>query len=123
MARGAVDDPIKVFRYRVRIDGFVRAGFTAVTGFKRTTDEAGYREGGLSKLIAPNEWAQQACRGIRKSCRRGSERPCEFLRSRPCPRPSSPHAAFAERVFITGKGGAGNSHKITGPSGNTGHSR
>lgn len=49
MARGAVDDPIKVFRFRVRIDGFVRAGFTEVTGFKRTTDEAGYREGGFNE--------------------------------------------------------------------------
>ena len=46
MPRASQEDPIKVFRFRVRVDGFVRAGFTKVTGFKRTTEQSKYREGG-----------------------------------------------------------------------------
>lgn len=49
MARAAVEDPLKSFRFRVVIDGFVRAGFSEVTGFDRETDEAKYREGGFNE--------------------------------------------------------------------------
>ena len=48
MARASVEDPLKVFRYRVVIDGFVRAGFTKVSGFGRDTEEASYREGAFN---------------------------------------------------------------------------
>jgi phage tail-like protein len=45
MARASIEDPIKVFRFRVVIDGFVRFGFTDVTGLNKETEEAKYREG------------------------------------------------------------------------------
>lgn len=49
MARAAIEDPLKSFRFRVRIDGFIRAGFTEVTGFDRNTEEVKYREGGFNE--------------------------------------------------------------------------
>jgi phage tail-like protein len=49
MARASVEDPLKVFRFRIEIDGFVRAGFTECAGLKRTTDIAEYREGGMNE--------------------------------------------------------------------------
>lgn len=49
MGRASTEDPIKVFRFRVEIDGVVRAGFTECTGLERTTDIAEYREGGMNE--------------------------------------------------------------------------
>lgn len=49
MARAAIEDPLKVFRFRVLIDGFARAGFSSVSGLKRTTEKAEYREGGMNE--------------------------------------------------------------------------
>lgn len=49
MARGALEDPLKEFRFRVKVDEFVRAGFTEVTGLDRETEEAKYREGGFNE--------------------------------------------------------------------------
>lgn len=46
MARASIEDPLKVFRFRIVIDGFVRAGFSEVSGFESTTEKASYREGG-----------------------------------------------------------------------------
>lgn len=51
MARASVEDPLKVFRFRVIVDGFVRAGFSEVAGFDRTTEEAKYREGGFNETV------------------------------------------------------------------------
>lgn len=48
MARATVEDPIKVHRFRLVIDGFVRAGFSEVTGLKSETEVAKYREGGFN---------------------------------------------------------------------------
>lgn len=39
-------DPYRNFKFEVEIDGFVRAGFSKVTGLGRTTEEISYREGG-----------------------------------------------------------------------------
>jgi phage tail-like protein len=49
MARASIEDPLKVFRYSVVVDGFIRAGFSEVTGLDRTTEEAKYREGGFNE--------------------------------------------------------------------------
>ncbi len=46
MARASIEDPIKVFRFRIRIDGFIRAGFSEVSGFARNTEVVKYRESG-----------------------------------------------------------------------------
>lgn len=46
MARGVVEDPIKVFRFQAVIDGFIRTGFKKITGLKRETEVIKYREGG-----------------------------------------------------------------------------
>jgi phage tail-like protein len=49
MARAALEDPLKVFRFRVVVDGFVRAGFTELNGIDRNTEEVKYREGGFNE--------------------------------------------------------------------------
>ena len=49
MARASVEDPIKVFRYQIEIDGFIRAGFSEVTGLVKETDVVEYREGGQNE--------------------------------------------------------------------------
>lgn len=49
MARASIEDPLKVFRFRVVVDGFVRAGFSEVNGFERDTEEASYREGAFNE--------------------------------------------------------------------------
>jgi len=49
MARAAIEDPLKVFRYRIEIDDVSRAGFTEVTGLSRDTDVTEYREGGMNE--------------------------------------------------------------------------
>lgn len=49
MGRAAIEDPIKIFRFRVEIDGVVRAGFTEVNGLSRETDVSEYREGGFNE--------------------------------------------------------------------------
>lgn len=49
MARASVEDPIKVFRYRVVVDGFVRAGFSECSGLESDTEVAEYREGGFNE--------------------------------------------------------------------------
>lgn len=46
MARAVVDDPLKVFRYRVEIEGVIRMGFTKVSGLSKETDVVEYDEGG-----------------------------------------------------------------------------
>ena len=46
MGRGAVADPLKSFRFRVEIDGFIRFGFSKVSGLNVETDVIEYREGG-----------------------------------------------------------------------------
>lgn len=51
MARAAVEDPIKVFRFRLAIDGFQRAAFAEVTGIDRTTEVVNYREGGDNTTV------------------------------------------------------------------------
>lgn len=50
MARTTVEDPIKVFRFRVEIPQFsgVRLGFSEVTGLESETEVAEYREGGMN---------------------------------------------------------------------------
>lgn len=49
MARAAIEDPIKNFRFRLIVNGFVRAGFSEVSGLERDTDVAEYREGGFNE--------------------------------------------------------------------------
>jgi phage tail-like protein len=39
-------DPLKSFRFDVEIAGFVRAGFTSVSGLTHEIEEISYREGG-----------------------------------------------------------------------------
>lgn len=52
--RSIQEDPIKAFRYRVEVDGFVRAGFSNCTGLSKEYAIAEYREGGM------NETAQKS---------------------------------------------------------------
>jgi len=40
------EDPLKVFRFLVEIDGFARAGFTKLSGIEVSVDVVEYREGG-----------------------------------------------------------------------------
>lgn len=49
MPRAAIEDPLKVFRFRIEIDNIQRAGFTDVTGLERETDVVEYREGGFNE--------------------------------------------------------------------------
>lgn len=51
MARAAVEDPLKIFRFRVIIDSFQRAGFTEVNGLDRETESSKYREGGFNETV------------------------------------------------------------------------
>jgi phage tail-like protein len=51
MARSSIEDPLKVFRFRIIIADFVRAGFTDVTGLEVETDVAEYREGGFNETV------------------------------------------------------------------------
>lgn len=51
MARAAIQDPIKVFRFTVSVDGFIRAGFAELTGIDRTTEVVNYREGGDNTTV------------------------------------------------------------------------
>lgn len=39
-------DKYRNYKFEVEIDGFVRAGFSKVTGLKETTEDIKYREGG-----------------------------------------------------------------------------
>jgi len=39
-------DPYRNFKFEVEIEGFVRAGFSKVSGLKRTVETIEYREGG-----------------------------------------------------------------------------
>jgi len=39
-------DPYRNFKFEVEIDGFIRAGFSKVTGLKHTVEVVEYREGG-----------------------------------------------------------------------------
>ena len=38
-------DPLRNFRFKLEIDGIIRAGFTEASGFDTTTDVIEYREG------------------------------------------------------------------------------
>lgn len=49
MARASIEDPIKTFRFRIVVDGFIRAGFSEVTAPEMSTEEAAYREGGFNE--------------------------------------------------------------------------
>lgn len=49
MARASVEDPIKVFRYQIEIDEFVRAGFSEMSALVKETDVVEYREGGQNE--------------------------------------------------------------------------
>jgi phage tail-like protein len=49
MARASVEDPLKIFRFRIEVDGMARAGFSEMTGLARSTDVAEYREGGMNE--------------------------------------------------------------------------
>jgi phage tail-like protein len=51
MARAAVEDPIKVFRFRLAIDGFQRLAFAEVAGIDRSTEVVNYREGGDNTTV------------------------------------------------------------------------
>lgn len=51
MARASVDDPIKVFRFKVQVDGFIRAGFSELSGVDRTVEVVNYREGGMNDTV------------------------------------------------------------------------
>lgn len=44
-------DPYRNFQWEVEIMGFVRAGFSKVSGLKRTTDVTEYREGGDNATV------------------------------------------------------------------------
>jgi phage tail-like protein len=39
-------DPYRNFKYEVESDGFIRAGFSKISGLKQTTESTDYREGG-----------------------------------------------------------------------------
>jgi len=43
--RASIEDPLRAFRYEIRIDGFLRAGFTECSGLVTTTEVINYREG------------------------------------------------------------------------------
>jgi phage tail-like protein len=47
--RTTVEDPVKKFRFRVEVDGFVRMGFAEVGGLSRETAVTAYREGGVNE--------------------------------------------------------------------------
>lgn len=49
MTRSANEDPIKGYRFRVEIDGFVRAGFSSATGLSKDMAVVEYREGGMNE--------------------------------------------------------------------------
>lgn len=51
MARASVDDPIKVFRFKVYVEDFVRAGFSELSGVDRTVEVVNYREGGMNDTV------------------------------------------------------------------------
>lgn len=51
MGRSSVDDPLKAFRFRVEVDGFVRAAFMEVSGLESTTEVVEYREGGDNATV------------------------------------------------------------------------
>lgn len=44
-------DPYRNFKFEVEIDGFVRAGFSKVTGLKHTVEVVEYREGGENETM------------------------------------------------------------------------
>lgn len=44
-------DPYRNFKFEVEIDGFVRAGFSKVTGLKHTVEKIEYREGGENETM------------------------------------------------------------------------
>jgi len=46
MSRTSVEDPLKVFRFVVEINGMAKAGFMECSGLERTSDVTEYREGG-----------------------------------------------------------------------------
>jgi phage tail-like protein len=49
MARAAVEDPIKVFRFRANVDGFDRLGFSEISMPPASTEPVKYREGGMNE--------------------------------------------------------------------------
>lgn len=49
MPRSINEDPIKAYRFRVEIDGFVRAGFSSASGLSRDSAIVEYREGGMNE--------------------------------------------------------------------------
>jgi phage tail-like protein len=51
MARGVIEDPLKVFRFAVAESGLKRAGFSEVTGLEGSVEVAEYREGGYNETV------------------------------------------------------------------------
>ena len=47
--RSINEDPIKTYRYRVEVDGFIRAGFSSVSGLSKDMSVVEYREGGMNE--------------------------------------------------------------------------
>lgn len=45
------EDPLKVFRFHVEIDGFARFGFQKVSGLQAQTEKVEYREGGSNTTV------------------------------------------------------------------------
>lgn len=47
--RSIQEDPIKTYRFRVEVDGFVRAGFSNCSGLSKEFALVEYREGGMNE--------------------------------------------------------------------------
>lgn len=47
--RSINEDPIKTYRFRIEIDGFIRAGFSSATGLSKDMAVVEYREGGMNE--------------------------------------------------------------------------
>jgi phage tail-like protein len=60
MARTAIQDPLKDFRFRLDVPGFNYAGFSKVSGLKSTTDVADYRESGTNETPQKSPGMTQA---------------------------------------------------------------
>ena len=51
MARATVEDPLKVFRFKIVVDGFQRAGAAEFGPLDRNTEMIKYREGGFNDTV------------------------------------------------------------------------
>lgn len=48
-SRSSLQDPLKVFRFTVEVEGFARYGFMSANGLEATTEVAEYAEGGANE--------------------------------------------------------------------------